>query len=387
MVGILFTLFSRYNNLKNYILGQLSNLMNYPVSSSADSANRKSYTIYIIVALVVLLIAAIIVGGYKFVFSTEASVKDVVKQDSGIKPPAETRQPVVADSQTYYSRISHIVNGDSSGKWPVKTDFLPLEGSIFPYKRIIAYYGNFYSRQMGILGELSKDQVLAKLQQEVAAWQQADSTLEVIPALHYIAVTAQGSPGKGNMYRLRMPHHQIDSALNMAARINALVFIDIQVGHSTLQQELPELEKYLKMPNVHLGIDPEFSMKGGHAPGKVVGTFDAADINYAMDYLTKLVKENNLPPKVFIVHRFTQNGVTNYKQIKLRPEVQFVMDMDGWGPPELKKGTYRHFIHKEPVEYTGFKLFYKNDTKKNGRLLTPKEVLALKPMPVYIQYQ
>jgi hypothetical protein len=79
--------------------------------------------------------------------------------------------------------------------------------------------------------------------------------------------------------------------------------------------------------------------------------------------------------------------VTNYKQIKTRPEVQFVMDMDGWGHPPLKINTYKAYVHKEPVEYTGFKVFYKNDMKNNGRLLTPKELLALKPQPVYIQYQ
>ncbi len=358
--------------------------MNYPVSSSAP---RKSYTIYILVSIAVLLIGAIVIGGYRLVFSTEPSSKDVSTATTGTKPAEEIKKaPILTDIEEYNSKIAHIVNGDTTGKWPVKTDY-PLPGAIFPFKRIIAYYGNLYSKQMGILGELPPDQMLAKLQQEVAAWQKADTALEVVPALHYIAVTAQGSPGKNNMYRLRMPFHQIDSVLNMAARINALVFIDIQVGHSTLQQELPELEKYLKMPNVHLGIDPEFSMKGGQAPGKVVGTFDATDINYATGYLAKLVTENNLTPKVFVVHRFTQNGVTNYKQIKLRPEVQIVMDMDGWGPPELKKGTYRHFIHKEPVEYTGFKLFYKNDTKNNGRLLTLDEIMALKPRPVYIQYQ
>ena len=173
-----------------------------------------------------------------------------------------------------------------------------------------------------------------------------------------------------------MPHHQIDSVLSMAKEINALVFLDIQVGHSTLQQELPELEKYLKMPNVHLGIDPEFSMKSGHAPGKVVGTFDAADINYATEYLAKLVKENNLTPKIFVVHRFTQNGVTNYRQIKTRPEVQFVMDMDGWGHPHLKKGYVQALYTQRTRSIHRFKVFYKNDMKKNGRLLTPGEILA-----------
>jgi hypothetical protein len=63
------------------------------------------------------------------------------------------------------------------------------------------------------------------------------------------------------------------------------------------------------------------------------------------------------------------------------------MDMDGWGFPAKKINTYKQFIHREPVEYTGFKLFYKNDTKNDSRLLTPQEVLKLKPQPVYIQYQ
>jgi len=80
--------------------------------------------------------------------------------------------------------------------------------------------------------------------------------------------------------------------------------------------------------------------------------------------------------------------VTNYQNIKLRSEVQFVMDMDGWGGPDLKKGTYRYFIAKEPVQFTGFKLFYKNDIKNSpNRLLTKKEILELKPAPIYIQYQ
>jgi hypothetical protein len=280
-----------------------------------------------------------------------------------------------------------MVSGDSSGKWPVKTEY-PLAGAILPYKRIIAYYGNLYSKQMGILGELPRKQMLAKLKGEVEKWEKADTAMKVQPALHYIAVTAQINPGKGGKYRLRMPFHQIDSVLSMAREIDAIVFLDIQIGLSTLKDEVVQLEKYLRMPNVHLGIDPEFSMKSGHAPGKVVGTYDAADINYASEYLAKLVKENNLPPKILVVHRFTQNGVTNYKQIKIRPEVQIVMHMDGWGEPARKVNTYRQYVYKEPVQFTGFKIFYKNDTKRaKSRLMTPEELLKLKPMPVYIQYQ
>jgi hypothetical protein len=303
-------------------------------------------------------------------------------------PATDSVKASTLDTATYNKLQTYLANGDTSGRWPVKHDH-PLPGAILPFKRVVAYYGNLYSTRMGALGEFPKKEMLSKLQAEVKRWSDADSVIDAIPALHYIAVTAQGAPGKGNTYRLRMPHHQIDTIVNWAKEINALVFIDIQVGHSTLQQEMPEFEKYLAMPNVHFGIDPEFSMKGGERPGAVIGTFDAADINYATEYLASVVKKYNLPPKILVVHRFTQRMVTNYKNIKLRPEVQIVMDMDGWGPAAKKRSTYYSFIAPQPVQFTGFKLFYHNDTKRSNaeRIMTPQELLQLRPQPIYIQYQ
>lgn len=311
---------------------------------------------------------------------------DTTEKKTPAEVPAKTATTFL-DSAWYDASTKLMVNGDSTGKWPVKADY-PLPGAILPMKRVLAYYGNLYSKQMGILGELPEQQMLEKLQGEVKRWQAADTAVEVVPALHYIAVTAQGSPGKGNKYRLRMPFKEIDKVLAMAAKINALVFIDIQVGLGSVQEEVPQLEQYFKMPNVHFGIDPEFSMKTGAKPGSVIGSFDAADINYVTNYLAKIVKENNLPPKMLVVHRFTQAMVTNYKNIKIQPEVQIVMDMDGWGAKARKITTYKSFIHREPVQFTGFKLFYKNDFREPGsRIMTPEEVLALKPKPMYIQYQ
>ena len=307
-------------------------------------------------------------------------------QDGG-KKDSVTNVPLVLDTALYNQKIIKITNGDSSGRWPVKTGY-PNAGAILPFKRIVAYYGNLYSKRMGVLGEYPEQEMLQKLAVEVKKWEKADSTMAVQPALHYIAVTAQGSPGKGNKYRLRMPFKQIDSVLKMAAKINAIVFLDVQVGLSTVQDEIPALETYLKMPQVHLGIDPEFSMKTGNKPGTVIGTMDASDVNYVTDYLTRLVKANNLPPKILVVHRFTQAMVTNYKKIETHPEVQVVMDMDGWGAQERKFCTYKTFIAREPVEFTGFKLFYKNDFREpKSRILTPEELLKLKPQPIYIQYQ
>ncbi|MDN3548541.1 hypothetical protein [Mucilaginibacter aquaedulcis] len=292
------------------------------------------------------------------------------------------------DTLQYDSLMKRLANGDKTGRWPVKTQAYPLPGAILPFNRIVAYYGNMYSKNMGVLGQYEPKEMLAKLNGEVKVWEAADTLTPVIPALHYICVTAQADAGRNGLHNLRMPFSQIDKVLDMAKQINALVFLDIQVGFSTVQTELPLLEKYLRMPNVHFGIDPEFSMKEGSVPGKRIGTFDAEDINYVTGYLSNLVKKYNLPPKVFVIHRFTKRMVTNYRDIKLRNEVQVVMDMDGWGGPDLKKGTYQYFISQEPVQFTGFKLFYKNDIKNvPHRMLTPKEVLNLKPSPIYIQYQ
>ncbi len=292
------------------------------------------------------------------------------------------------NKKRYDSLMKRMAHGDTTGRWPVKNAPYPLPGVILPFKRVVAYYGNLYSKKMGILGELPPNEMLARLHEEVTNWQKADPSTPVQPALHYIAVVASGDPGKDHLYRHRMPLKQIDTILCLAKKAHAIVFLDIQVSLSNIRAELPLLEKYIEMPQVHIGIDPEFSMKDGTLPGRKIGTFDAADINYVSDYLANVVRKYNLPPKIFIVHRFTRKMVTNYKEIKLHKEIQFVMNMDGWGEPDLKTGTYRNFIYPEPVQFTGFKLFYKNDIKKAPHhMLTPQEVLKYKPYPMYIQYQ
>lgn len=291
------------------------------------------------------------------------------------------------DTADYKNKMLALSNNDTTGKWPAIAPY-PLAGALLPYNRIIAFYGNLFSKRMGILGELPKEEMLKKLQQEVASWQAADSSTKTIPALHYVAVTAQGAPGKDNRYRLRMPFQQIDTIISWAKEINALVFVDIQVGHSLVKDEVPMLEQYLKLPTVHLGIDPEFSMKNGERPGTKIGTFNADDINDAIDFLADVVRKNNLPPKILVVHRFTQGMVTGFDRIKKVPEVQIVMDMDGFGDKILKRSTYLRYIYKEPVQFTGFKLFYKNDNKPNtSGMYKPEELLKFTPKPIYIQYQ
>jgi hypothetical protein len=272
--------------------------------------------------------------------------------------------------------------------WPARAA-VPADGrALLPFNRIVAYYGNFYSTGMGVLGQYDEDEVISKLNAEVEKWEAADPATPVIPAIEYIDVTAQGSAGKDGTYRARMPDDQIDKALEYASRVGGIVILDIQVGLSTLPDELPLIKTYLAMPNVHLAIDPEFSMKDRVPPGREIGTFSAADINYAINFLSDIVKENNLPPKVLIVHRFTEEMVTGYQNIAPTPQVEVVMNMDGWGYPEKKLNTYNAVIEPEPVQFTGIKLFYKNDLlPPSTSLLSTTTILNLTPAPVYIQYQ
>lgn len=303
------------------------------------------------------------------------------------KPPAITVPPVPGrNKRDSLALVSAIRSGLKDTRWPVK-NAAPLPGSILPFKRIIAYYGNPLSKKMGILGELPPDQMMARLDRETAAWNKADPQTPVQPALHLIVVVAQGAPGRDGMYRLRMPDTLIEKVYSWAQKRNALLFLDVQVGKSNVQSEVPRLESFLRRPNVHLGLDPEFSMKFGDPPGRKIGTMSASDVNWTVGYLSNLVKTANLPPKVLIVHRFTRKMLTGAREIRLDPRVQVVINMDGWGAPWLKFDSYRDYVQAEPVQFTGFKLFYHNDTKKGEPLLTPGELLRITPRPLYIQYQ
>jgi len=232
--------------------------------------------------------------------------------------------------------------------------------------------------------------MLQKLDEVAKEWEKDDPDTPVQRALHLIAVVAQGAPGKDGKYRLRMDSSLIEQVYGWAQQKNAILFIDIQTGQSTVAEELPRLLPFLSRPNVHLGIDPEFHMhydKEGVLPGKKIGTLSSKEVNYAIDQLATLVTQYKLPPKVLIVHRFTRPMLRGANQIRLDPRVQVVVNMDGWGAPWLKFDSYKDYVVSEPVQFTGFKLFFGNDTKKGDKLLTPLEVLQLKPKPMYIQYQ
>ena len=59
--------------------------------------------------------------------------------------------PVSTSTSTASSTTHHL--------WPVHTAY-PNAGALLPFHRIVAYYGNFYSTHMGVLGQYPTAQML-----------------------------------------------------------------------------------------------------------------------------------------------------------------------------------------------------------------------------------
>ena len=316
---------------------------------------------YIWLSISLLYLCAVVVFGF-FHVKTGApeEISNIVK-DLFIAPKYPPLN--IADYDLRMAKLAHLLPSDATSTvslistssatstfykatsthlWPVATSY-PLSGAILPFKRIVAYYGNFLSKGMGVLGQYPQDQMLSMFQVEIDKWNAADPTTPVLPAIQYIATVAEGYPGIDGKYRARMPDSEIQKAISMAAQINGIVILDVQIGQSTLEDEIPPLEKYLAMPQVHLAIDPEFAMKPGQIPGdQYVGTLDAKDINFVINYLAGLVKQYDLPPKVLVIHRYRENMVTNSDKIETLPQVQIVMNMDGWGLSAVRKRFIRN---------------------------------------------
>jgi hypothetical protein len=316
--------------------------------------------------------------------STEAVVSEPASSDSVAPKLVAGRGK--KDAMSFAAAIRAGTRKESS--WP--TGPAPIAGALLPKSRIVAYYGNPHSKKMGVIGEYPEQQMLGMWDRTVAAWKAADPKTPVIPAIHLVTVVAQGAPGSDGMWRRWEDSSMIERTYKWAKSRNGILFLDIQASHSTLQKELPRLLPWLARPDVHLGVDPEFYMhyeREGARPSSKIGMMMASDVNYVIRTLDKLVADKKIPPKILVVHRFTRKMVPDAENIRPTSRVQVVMHMDGWGPPWLKFDSYRDYIVDHPVQYTGFKLFYHNDTKKGDALLTPNELLQLRPRLSYVQYQ
>ena len=259
----------------------------------------------------------------------------------------------------------------------------PPPKPLLPDSLVVTYYGNPFSKKMGILGEIPPEEMMGRLQKEAELWRKADSSSTVRPGLELVTVVSSDNAQQDNTYRSRMPKAMIEKVIGWARSRGWLIILDVQVGRSSVKKELDWILPYLEKPDVHLALDPEFQMAKGLKPGGRIGSSDAEDVNLAVIYLSKLVQAKNLPPKLLLVHRFTDGMLKRYWKIRQDPNVQIVVVMDGFGPAFAKEKIYRREVAREPVQFGGIKLFYKNDQPMMSR----RQVLDLQPRPRVVIYQ
>lgn len=259
----------------------------------------------------------------------------------------------------------------------------PSGAPLLPEYRIVTYYGHPHDPNMGIVGEMTMEELADKLRAEAENYAIADPARPVIPGFELIATVAQRTPGADGTFILDTDHDTLQTYIDYAQEQGFIVLLDLQIGRGTVAAEIEKVRDLLEQPNVHLAIDPEFAVAEGETPGEYIGSITADDIVYAQQVLADISAQSGLPPKMLVVHQFREDMIQGKEQLAPMPGVQLVIDADGYGAPELKTAVYNFLVRDEPVEYAGVKLFYRQDDP----LMSAEEILALVPSPDVIIYQ
>lgn len=270
--------------------------------------------------------------------------------------------------------------GDRASAEPAATQ-LPRGGrTILPGHRVIAYYGAPQDRELGTLGIGSPARAGERLAKTTRAYEPYGSAW---PAMELIAVIANGAPGDDGMYRTRQPDRVIRRYLRAARAMKALLILDIQPGRSDFLREAMALEKWLREPDVSLALDPEWRVDAPNVPAQVIGSVSAREVNAVSYWLSGLVRERNLPQKLLLIHRFTENMIADQNQLKARPGLAITINVDGFGGQAVKRAKYHEFARQDSRFSNGFKLFYEEDSG----LFKPRQVARLRPPPDVVVYE
>jgi hypothetical protein len=273
-------------------------------------------------------------------------------------------------------------NAATPRKATPKPKLLPRGGRrLFPDFRVVALYGNPRDAELGELGIGTPTRAGIKLNKQAKPY--ARKTRPVLPAMELISTMATAAPGPDGNYSDQQPAEMIDRYLKAARRAKALLILDIQPGRARFSKEIERLKPWLKEPDVGLALDPEWRVGPDQVPGQVIGSMHADNVNLAARYLSKVVSDNKLPEKLLLVHRFTDDMIIDDHRLRESPGVRTVINTDGFGTASAKVAKYHDFARRTPTMARGFKLFYKEDTN----VMTPRQVMALRPRPDLVVYE
>ena len=264
------------------------------------------------------------------------------------------------------------------------------------YNMIVALYGRPNVKTLGTLGQQPLAQTIEKAKAKAKLYEEAwGSGKHVTPGFDLIYEMATSSPGKDGKYVITLSEKVLQKYIAAAQENGIAVFIDVQLGKKTPAQAVKPLLKYLKYDNVHIAVDPEFSVDDlSVRPGKKIGSITGPQINEVQDMMRDYIKANGIKnDKILLVHMFTEHMVVQKKAIRYTDRVHLVMHLDGHGSPALKIKIYNSLYTEARAAKVvgGFKVFYKQDKP----MMTPRQVLGLEPvgksrvrdMPRVITYQ
>lgn len=275
---------------------------------------------------------------------------------------------------------------DSPSPTPTRP-LLELPGGgrvLFPRYRLAGWCGAPYARTLGELGVGKLDDKADQMLAQITPY--ADGRT-VLPVMELIAVVVQGSPGDSGLWRYRQPDSVIDDWLRVARDHKALLLLNIQPGRAAFLDEVKAFSGYLSEPDVGIALDPEWAMGPDQVPGHAYGHTDGRSIDGVARYLSSIVAANHLPEKVLVYHQVARSVVRTPAAIKRHDGVQIIRSVDGIGSPAQKVSTWRWIAEqRNPAVRPGFKLFFGED-RRQSRLMTPAEVLALRPRPDYVMYE
>ena len=264
------------------------------------------------------------------------------------------------------------------------------------YNMIVALYGRPHAKMLGTLGKQPLAQTIEMAKKKAKVYEKAwGSGKHVTPGFDLIYEMATASPGKDGKYVIRLSEKVLQQYIDAAHQNGIVVFIDVQLGKRTPAQSVRPILKYLKYDNVHIAIDPEFSVDDlSVRPGKKIGSITGPQINEVQDMMRDYIRANGIKDdKILLVHMFTEHMVRQKKAIRYTDRVHLVMHLDGHGSPALKIKIYNSLYTEARASKVvgGFKVFYKQDRP----MMTPRQVLGLEPvgrsrvrdMPRVITYQ
>jgi hypothetical protein len=258
-----------------------------------------------------------------------------------------------------------------------------LNEGLLPDHRLIMYYGFPENPQMGILGEFPPEELLPKLLAQKAEYEAVAGDRPWKAGIELIASVAQRDPGPDGMYIADTDGAWLDMYTQFTEQNDMYLLLDVQCGMKSPKEDYAGLERWLRYDHVHLAIDPEFHVLEGETPGIELGSITAEDVIEAQKWCLEIANKYGTSRKMLLIHQFHVFSVEDKDKIKPMEGVDLVLNMDGWGPPELKLETWSVVIQQQPIEYNGIKIFYRQDEP----LMSPAEVMALTPTPDVINYQ